>query len=215
MNTVCSYCKNSLEFRDSVAEYGVSYYRCESCNKDVIEGKNGRGEPIWVIPNALYKDVKEFNDKHGTNCLNYASVLFESKKIAINLIKSNPLENKLYNLISNDLQGILKKLNRPDYSFDFRGLIIGDEFVSFFARVLLDVKFDEERWDKKVFKTSIEEYISNQFISDDEYKRVWTFGDDWNELQVEFLYKVKRKWLTNILHDAMIPHVQNTKTTIM
>jgi hypothetical protein len=157
-----------------------------------VEGVNGKGVTLWVIPNPLYKEIQEFNKKYGTNCTTYVHLLQESETIEIEQIKADPLEKKIYNLIVNDLQGILKKLAHPDYSFDSRGLIISDEFIVFCNKVLVEVKFDEERWDKKLFRTVIEEYISNQPISGNEYARVWTFGNNWKELQIEFLYKVKK-----------------------
>ena len=111
-------------------------------------------------------------------------------------VKATPFGKKLYNFISNDLQGILKKYDRGDYTFDFAGKLLDGEFVKWFAVQMKKAAFEEERWDKKQLKTSIEEWLAAIEPDDDDSLPLWfrtktKCVDEYNEQQMQFFHMVR------------------------
>jgi hypothetical protein len=118
------------------------------------------GKAYKLHSNPLDPIVEQFNLTHGTKCINYAHALQESQRIVLEEIKADPLLRKVFNVLSNDIQGILKKVNNMNYSFD--GGISDEFFVDRLVQLLLDNNFLEERWDKKQFKIDFEQWLTNQ-----------------------------------------------------
>lgn len=119
--------------------------------------------------------------------MSWASEVQNSVNLALEEIKKNPLEKKLFNLICNDLSGILNRAGFQTYSFDYRGRILEEEFVGFITALLKKLKFEEERWDKRAFRDEVEAFLSAKEDRECEKgKSILGFNDQ----QVEFLYKV-------------------------
>lgn len=129
-----------------------------------------------------------------TNYAGFAHEVQRSVNRAFEEIRSNSFDKKLFNLINNDLSGILKKSGLQSYSFDFKGKLLSDEFVLFFVDLLQKCDFVKERWDKRLFKDNVTEFLSRQ---DDKecFKSASILG--FNDQMIEFLYKVKAKYGNN------------------
>ncbi len=122
----------------------------------------------------------------------FAHEVQNSVNLAIAEIKKNDFDRKLFNLISNDLSGILNKSGLNSYSFDFCGRLLSEEFISFFSSLLIECKFIEERWDKRLLKDKLVEFLASQEDEGEYSKTLSILG--FNDQMIEFLYKVKSKY---------------------
>lgn len=116
----------------------------------------------------------------------YAAKLQDSVRNTFESISNNetfPFESKLFNLIRNDLSGILNRRGLKSYSFDYRGALLSQ------------LNFKEEHWDKRKFRDEVEVYLVDKEDEGEYAKSLSILG--FNDQQIEFLYKVGKKLTKN------------------
>lgn len=90
----------------------------------------------------------------------FMEVWDESAKIAMEEIKRCPFGKKLFNFLKNDFTGFINSYKNKDFSFEHNDGFIEKSFMDEFVNLMKMAGFHNERYDKKLLKDKLMEFLS-------------------------------------------------------
>lgn len=178
----CKYCNNILTILKN------NLWNCPHCNL-IITTTICNNISMDIFPNCLANVIEQYNHNNNTLCVNYAQLLIHSSDETNKFLKENIETKKLFNFIQNDFTGILNKFKNKSYDFEYYGKLLNDDFVKFVADTLKKVEFFKERYDKRLLKDSMVDFLTQaeeELIDRKKCNNLFS----WNEQEVEFMYKI-------------------------